>query len=338
MRAYRLMEFGRIDGIVVTDRPMPEPGPTEILIKVHAASINRRDIMLLEQTYPRPAVPAVVPLSDGAGEVLAVGARVTRFKVGDRVTGNYWPRWRDGRLADDQLDQLGCTLDGMASEYAVLDEQWAVRVPQHLSWPEAASLSCAGVTAWNAVAGCAAGAPGRTVLTLGAGDVSLFAVQFAKMMGCQVIVTTSRDSKADKLKSLGADHVINYLSTPQWGTAVRDLTGGQGADLVVETVGPETIEQSIVACARHAEIVLLIWKSPGRPDLVIPGDVYGPKLATLRRIFVGSRVDLEAMIKAIATNGTRPVIDRVFPFHQLHDAYRYFQDTSRFGKVAITMD
>ena len=337
MHVYRLMEFGGIEGIVARDEQIPKPGPTEILIKVHAASINRRDIMLLEQTYPRPAMPGVVPLSDGAGEVVDVGEAVSRFAIGDRVTGNYWPRWREGRLADDLLDQLGCTVDGMAAEYVMLDEQWAVRIADHLTWPEAASLTCAGVTAWNAVANSAL-QPGQTMLTLGSGDVSLFAVQFARMMGCHVIVTTSCDAKGDKLKALGADHVLNYATNPQWGTAVRDLTGGKGADLVVETVGPETIEQSIVASARYAEIVLLIWKSANRPDLVLPGDVYGPKLATLRRIFVGSRAELEAMIKAIAVNGTRPVINQVFPFRQLHDAYRHFQDQSRFGKVVISMD
>src|SRR5215831_13857265 len=181
------MEFGRVEGIVATERPVPEPGPTEILIRVHAATINRRDIMLLEQTYPRPAVRGVVPLSDGAGEVVAIGERVTRFAVGDRVTGNYWPRWLQGRLTNGALDQLGCTVDGFATEYATVDQDWAVRVPGHLTWPEAASLSCAGVTAWCAVTGYGI-QPGATVLTLGTGDVSLFAVQFAAMMGCRVIV------------------------------------------------------------------------------------------------------------------------------------------------------
>ncbi len=209
MRAYHLEKAGRFEGVVLRERPVPAPCPGEIVLRVHAASLNRRDLMLVEQTYPIPGKPGVVPLSDGAGEVVAIGAGVTRFKVGDRVTGNYFARWRDGRLAPDLRDQLGCTLDGMAADYAVLDEQWAVRLPDHLSWEEGACLSCAGVTAWCSVTGSDFARPGRTVLTLGTGDVSLFAVQFAKLTGCRVIVTTSSDAKAHRLRELGADEVIN---------------------------------------------------------------------------------------------------------------------------------
>lgn len=330
MRAYRLLD----NTIELSERDDPKPGPTGILIRVRAASINRRDLMLRDGAYPLPARPGVVPLSDGAGEVVAVGTDVTRFTVGDRVTGSYWPRWRDGLLAPDLIDQLGCTVDGMATEYAVLDEQWAVRVPDHLTWAEAACLSCAGVTAWCSVTGSSAAAPGRTVLTLGSGDVSLFALRFAKLLGCKVIVTTSDDTKATRLTALGADHVINYRTTPRWGEAVQELTGG--VDLVVETMGPETLPQSITATALHGEIVLLIWKAPGRPDLVIPGDVYGPKLATIRRLFVGSRTDLEAMINAMSTHKVRPVIDQVFSFDALPQAYQRFCSSERFGKVVIS--
>jgi NADPH:quinone reductase-like Zn-dependent oxidoreductase len=337
MQAYHLETLGHVDGIVSREHDEPKPGPTEIVVQVRAASINRRDLMILDKTYPLRARPGVVPLSDGAGQVVAVGSKVTRFKVGDRVTGSYWPRWRDGRLAADLVDQLGCTLDGMAVEYAVLDEQWAVRVADHLSWEEAACLSCAGVTAWCSIVGTGTAGPGRTVLTLGTGDVSLFAVQFAKLMGCRVIATTSSDAKADRLRGLGADEVVNYVKTPEWGTAVRDLTSGEGVDLVVETMGPETIEQSIIASARYAAIVLLIWKSANRPNLVIPGDAYGPKLASIRRLFVGSRVDLEAMIKAIAAHKMRPVVDKVLPLYQIREAYRYFGERTGFGKVVLRM-
>jgi len=207
---------------------------------------------------------------------------------------------------------------------------WAVRVPDHLSWVEAAGLSCAGVTAWCSVTGSA---PCGTVLTLGSGDVSLFTLQFAKLLGCNVIVTTSSDAKAARLTALGADHVINYRTTPDWGAAVRDLGG---ADLVVETMGPETIAQSIAAVSLYGEIVLLIWKAAGHPDLVIPGDVYGPKLASIRRLFVGSRTDLETMLKAMAAHEIRPVIDQVFPFDALPEAYQRFSSPQRFGKVVIS--
>lgn len=328
MRVYRLVD----NEISLSERDDPKPGPTGMLIRVHAASINRRDIMLLEGTYPLAAAPGVVPLSDGAGEVVAVGERVTRFTVGDRVTGSYWPRWRAGRLAPDLIDQLGCTVDGMATEYAVLDEQSAVRVPDHLSWAEAACLSCAGVTAWCSVTGSGAITPGATVLTLGSGDVSLFALRFAKLLGCKVIVTTSQDTKADRLRALGADHVINYRTTPHWGEEVRGLGG---ADLVVETMGPQTIAESVTAAALYGEIVLLIWKAAGHPDLVIPGDVYGPKLSPIRRLFVGSRTDLESMTRAMSTHEIRPVIDQIFPFDAVPEAYQRFRSPQRFGKVVI---
>ena len=329
MRSYRLLG----NEISLSERDDPKPGPTAILIRVRAASINRRDLMIMEGTYPLPAVPGVVPLSDGAGEVVAVGPEVTRFAVGDRVTGSYWPRWRDGRLAPDLIDQLGCTVDGWASEYAVLDEQWAVRVPDHLSWVEAACLSCAGVTAWCSVTKAA---PGGTVLTLGSGDVSLFAIQFAKLLGHKVIVTTSQDTKIDKLTALGADHVINYRTNPNWGDAVRELTGG--VDLVVETGGPPTIAQSIAAAGLYGEIVLVSWRAAGHSNLVIPSDVYGPKLASIRRLFVGSRTDLETLTRATATHQLRPVIDSVFGFAELPEAYQRFSQPQRFGKVVISHD
>ena len=335
MKAYQLERPGDLSGILLRDRDQRQPGPTEILIRVKAASINRRDLMILGKTYPLPPKPGVIPLSDGAGEVVAIGDRVTRFKTGDRVTGSYWPKWRDGLLASDLVDQLGCTLDGMGAEYALLDEQWAVRLPDHISWQEGACLSCAGVTAWCAVTGSGFAGPGRTVLTLGTGDVSLFAVQFAKLMGSRVIATTSSPAKAEKLRTLGADEVVNYAETPDWGSAVRSLTGGTGVDLVVETMGPPTIAQSLIAAARYSEIVLLIWKAPGHPDLVVPGDVYGPTLASIRRLFVGSRADLEAMIKAIAQHSLRPVIGKQFAFEQLHEAYDYFDSRAGFGKIVI---
>lgn len=335
MRAYHVEEMGRIEGVRLRRDKQPMPGPTDIIIRLHAASINRRDLMILDRTYPLPGKPDLVPLSDGAGEVVAIGERVTRFKIGDRVTGNYFPRWRDGRLAPDRIDQLGCTIDGMAAEYAILDEQWAVPLPDHLSWEEGACLSCAGVTAWCSVVGSSFARPGRTVLTLGSGDVSLFAVQFAKLMGCRVIATTSEDRKAETLRKVGADEIVNYAKTPQWGSVVRELTGGEGVDVVVETMGPETIEQSLIAAARYSEIALLIWKSPGSPGLVLPATAYGPKLTTIRRLFVGPRVELEAMITAMTVHRLRPVVDKVFEFERLQEAYHYFQQRSGVGKVIL---
>jgi NADPH:quinone reductase-like Zn-dependent oxidoreductase len=330
-----LEKFGTVEGIVLREELQPVPKPTEIVLRVRATSLNRRDIMILHGTYPLPAKPDIVPLSDGAGEVVAIGSAVKRFTVGDRVTGSYFARWRDGDLAPDVLDQLGCTLDGLLTEYAVLDEQWAVRVPDHLTWEQAATLSCAGVTAWHAVVGIGQVRPGQTVLVLGTGGVSLFALQFAKLAGCRVIAATSREPKVAKLQALGADDVVNYATTPTWGTAVRELTGGAGVDLVVETMGPDTIEQSVIASARYGQIVLLITKSANKSVLEISGDAYARSLTTIRRLFVGSRATLEAMTKAVAAHRLQPVIDRVFSFAEARDAFGYLMKGDVFGKVII---
>jgi NADPH:quinone reductase-like Zn-dependent oxidoreductase len=332
MQAYHLEKLETIDGIALREQKEPAPNPKEIIVRIRATSLNRRDTMILQKSYPLPAKPDVIPLSDGAGEVVAVGNEVTRFKVGDRVMGSYFVRWRDGRFTRDVVDQLGCTLDGMLTEYALLDEQWAVSVPEHLTWEEAATLPCAGVTAWNSVIDTGAVKPGQTVLTLGSGGVSVFAIQFAKLAGCRVLVTTSSESKAGKLREVGADYVINHATKPRWGEEVRDLGG---ADVIVETVGLETIEQSIVAAALHGQIILLITRSPHKRALEISGDLYAISLATIRRVFVGSRACLESMNQAIAANHLRPVIDRVFPFTQARQAYEYFLQGNVFGKVVI---
>jgi len=237
----------------------------------------------------------------------------------------------------DIIDQLGCTLDGMLTELAVLDEQWAVKVPAHLTWEEAATLTCAGVTAWNAVVGPEPVIAGQTVLTLGTGGVSLFALQFAKLFGCRVISVTSSDAKFEKLRALGAEHVVNYATTPEWGQAVRELTGGEGVDRVIETFGPDTIEQSMRASALHGQIVLLITRSPTKAAIEISGGAWASSMTTIRRLFVGSRASFEAMNAAITASRLRPVIDRVFTFEQARDAFHYFMRGKVFGKVVITV-
>jgi NADPH:quinone reductase-like Zn-dependent oxidoreductase len=335
MRTYRLKQLGSVDGLVLQEEDVPEPKSTEIVMRVRAMSVNRRDAFIVNGAYPLPSQPNVVPLSDGAGEVVALGSAVTRFKVGDRVIGSYWPRWRDGRLTPDLGDQLGCTIDGMLTEYAVLDEQWAVAVSEHLSWEEAATLTCAGVTAWSAVVGSEAAHPGQTVLTLGTGGVAIFALQFAKMMGCTVIASTSRPAKAEKLRALGADHVIDYAAIPNWAETVRELTDGRGVDLIVETGGPKTIGQSLAAAGLYGHIVLLSVIDAEGNGLALPGQVYSRTMATLSRVFVGSRARLEAMCAAIGAHRMRPVIDRVFPFAEGREAYRYFMRGDLFGKVVI---
>ncbi|MBZ9955216.1 zinc-dependent alcohol dehydrogenase family protein [Mesorhizobium sp. BR1-1-15] len=217
MRSYRLEGLGGTECLVMREEVRPEPSPQEIVVRVRATSLNRRDTMILNGTYPLTPRRGIVPLSDGAGEVVAIGDDVTRFAVGDRVTGSYFARWIDGRINAGLIDQLGCTLDGMLGEYAVLDEQWAVRVPEHLDWREAATLSCAGLTAWNALTGAEIPKPGQWVLVKGSGGVSLFALQFAKLLGCRVVAVTSRAEKVGKLRAMGADLVVSSTDMPEWG-------------------------------------------------------------------------------------------------------------------------
>lgn len=333
MQTYQLHP----NGISLQSQEQPAPGPHDIVVRVRAAALNKRDLFIQAGTYPIPARPGVVPLSDGAGEVCAVGERVTRFRVGDRVAGHYFARWKSGPLRFELFDQLGCTLDGMLAQFARLDEQWAVQVPAHLTWQEAATLPCAGVTAWNALTGPVPVLAGQTVLVLGSGGVSLFALQLARAMGAQVIATTSSDEKADKLKQLGALAVVNYHRTPEWGKAVRDATGGAGVDLVVETFGPDTIEQSMRAVAFHGQVALLITRGVKKPHLEISSQAYGASMATIRRVFVGNRDSFEAMNRVITQHRIRPVIEREFAFGEAQAAYDHFARGQSFGKVVINI-
>ncbi|HEY5826475.1 MAG TPA: NAD(P)-dependent alcohol dehydrogenase, partial [Cyclobacteriaceae bacterium] len=254
MKSYRIKEFHSINGIRSQQQHDPEPGPEEVVIRVMTASVNRRDAYILNRTYPLPPHENIIPLSDGAGEVTAIGNKVTRFKIGDRVAGNYFPRWRDGRVGMDIMDQLGCTVDGMLCEYAVLHQDWLVLLPDYLTWEEASTLPCAALTAWSALKDLSAG---QTVLTMGSGGVSLFAIQFAKARGARLVVLTSRDENAERLMSVGAGLVINYRKNPNWSNEVLRFTKGQGVDLIMETGGTDTIEQSVGAVKMGGEIVVL---------------------------------------------------------------------------------
>ncbi|WP_310397709.1 NAD(P)-dependent alcohol dehydrogenase [Hymenobacter sp.] len=340
MKQYQIAKFGDISGLVLGEREVPVPQPHEVLVRVRATSLNRRDLYILHQTYPLPPRQDVVPLSDGAGEVTAVGAQVTRFKAGDRVAGSYFARWRDGRVGWDIADQLGCTLDGMLAEYVTLAEDALVQIPEHLSWAEAATLPCAALTAWSALAGPQPVAAGDTVLTIGSGGVPLFAIQFAKLVGAQVIALTSRDAKFDQLQALGADHVLNYRTDPAWARQVLALTGGRGVTRVVETGGTDTFGQSVLATAFGGEIALVSSVgSINTPATASLSDLLNPLfvgLITVRPIFVGSRLGFEAMNRAITAGRLRPVLDRTFAFDQVHEAYRYFAAGQHLGKVVIT--
>ncbi len=262
-----------------------------------------------------------------------IGANVTRFRVGDRVVASYFPYWIDGPIEMSTSAQLGSEVDGMLTEYALLNEDAVVHVPGHLSFEEAATLPCTAVAAWHAIT---AGEPliaGQTVLTQESGAVSLFAIQFAKVFGARVIATTSSDQKAERLKGLGADEVVNYRTTPNWEVAVRELTEGRGVDRVIEVGGAGTLQKSIRSLALEGCIALV-----GRvasEEISISNDVLSSSIYTLRRIVVGSRAQLVTMNKAIAVNRIKPVIDRVFTFQEAHEAFLYFEEQTCFGKVII---
>ncbi|HEX6555022.1 MAG TPA: NAD(P)-dependent alcohol dehydrogenase [Ktedonobacteraceae bacterium] len=341
MKSYHLNLGAGIAGLMVKEHDMPVPGLHEVLVRVRACSLSFRELMILILGYyPLPVRPDVIPVSDGAGEVIAVGEAVTRAKVGDRVVGAVFPHWIDGPFEWEYAAQLGGSLDGMLTEVAVLSEEALVHIPDHLSFEEAATLPIAAVTAWNALTGSRPLQAGNTVLTLGSGGVSLFALQIAKLFGARVIATTSSEEKAQRLKALGANEVVNYRTTPDWHVAVRELTRGQGVDQVIEVGGPGTIVQSISATRYSGEIALIGSlardTSMGETSAlaVLHSAIAG--VVTLRSIAAGSRAQFLALNRALATHRLKPVIDRVFPFSEAQAAYQYYQEVQPFGKVIIS--
>ena len=331
MRAYRLQAAG-IDGLAEVELPMPKPGPRQVLVKVAACSLNFRDLAIVLGTYRMAVKPNVIPLSDGAGEVVAVGEGVTRVKAGDRVAGCFFQRWIGGPMAaDTHASALGGGLDGMLADYAVLEEHGVVKLPAHLSLEEGATLPCAAVTAWHALAEHARIVAGETVLVQGTGGVSIFALQLARLMGARVIVTSSSNEKLARAKALGAAHGVNYKATPEWDKAVVELTGG-GVDHVVEVGGPGTLARSLRAIRVGGKITLigvLAGAAEINPMLIFS------RRANVQGISVGSTQMFEAMNRAIAASGLKPVIDKVFAFGEAPAAYRHLQSAQHFGKVVI---
>jgi NADPH:quinone reductase-like Zn-dependent oxidoreductase len=334
MKQYHADLGGGIEGLSLRERDVPRPGPSEVLVRVRACSLSFRELMILRGWYPLPVKPDLVPISDGAGEVVAAGERVRRVRVGDRVAAAVFPRWSDGPFTLERGDQIGGSLDGMLTEYALLDEDALVHLPDHLSFEEAACLPCVGVTAWNALTGGRGLRAGETVLTLGSGGVSLFAIQFANAFGARVIATTGGEDKAERLRALGASEVINYRSTSAWPERVRALTDGRGADHVIEVAG--TLERSIQAVAIEGEIAFVGLLSSGGDLPAIDPRLLFTSVAVVRAIALGSRAHFTAMNRAIEANRIKPVVDRVFPFEEAVEAYRYYEATQPFGKVVIS--
>jgi NADPH:quinone reductase-like Zn-dependent oxidoreductase len=335
MRAYQLPKGGAgIDALVKVERPDPKPAYRQIIVKVKACSLNFRDLGIVRGTYRMPVRENLIPLSDGAGEVIEVGPGVMRVKVGDRVAGCFFQRWAGGEApADVHTSALGGGIDGMLAEYAVLEEDGVVKIPAHLSLEEGATLPCAGVTVWNAMTEHAKLIAGQTVLLQGTGGVSIFGLQLARMMGIQVIITSSSDDKLARAKALGANDGINYKTTPDWEKAALGLTGGRGVDHVVEVGGAATLARSFGAIRVGGKITMIGGLS-GPATEINPGLIFARR-ANVQGISVGSMQMFEAMSRAIAASGIKPVIDKVFPFDEAQAAYRHMASGAHFGKIVI---
>ena len=335
MKAIHLTQAS-LDAFRFVDIDEPQPAPSEVLVRMKAASLNFIDVALALGAYPGASYP-VIPVADGAGEVVAVGSEVTGLARGDRVAIHPKSAWAAGRpTAARARTMRGLTAPGSLRAYAAVAADTAVKVPDHLSWEQAASLPVTTTTAWNALQAADIG-PGRTVVVLGTGGSSVSALQLAKARGAQVIVTSSSDEKLQRARALGADHLINYRSTPEWDTAVRDITGGKGADLVLETVGAQTFGQSLKA-ARHGGTVFTIGFLTGGQTTV---DLMLVIVNSLRLLGnnTGSAEDLSDAVAAIAAHRIQPVVDEVFGLESLHKAYETMATKkTHFGKLAITID
>jgi NADPH:quinone reductase-like Zn-dependent oxidoreductase len=333
MKAFQIHAQPGPDGLRLVDLPDPAPGPGQVLVRVRANALNYRDLMVADGRYGQAKLP-LVPLSDGAGEIAAVGAGVTRWKVGDRVAGTFFQGWSCGAFRKEALaTALGGALNGMLAELVVLSEDGVVAVPPHLSFEEAATLPCAGLTAWQALVVQGKVAAGETVLLLGTGGVSMFALQFAKMHGARVIITSSNDEKLVRARALGADETINYRTTPEWETEVFRLTNKAGVEHVVEVGGNDTFPKSLRSLAAGGQVHVVGGVSGFTSDVPLR-EILG-KMAVVRGIFVGNRDMFLAMNRALVLNKMKPVIDRVFPFGNAPAAYQYQQSGSHFGKVVI---
>ena len=332
MRAYEINSDGGVDALSLTERPDPRPGPGEVLLKVCASSANYRDLSTIEDPVSRNLPYPRIPNSDGAAEVLEVGEGVTRFKPGDRVMATFFQHWIDGPITEQAMaSALGGALDGMLAELVVLHQEGLVAVPEHLSDVEAATLPCAALTAWNSLVEQGKVKPGETVLLLGTGGVSIFALQFANLLGARAIITSSSDDKLAQAKALGAWETINYRRTPDWEKRVLELTDGRGVDHCVEVGGAGTLARSVAATRVAGSIGLIGVLTGGElnPTLIMR------KSIRLQGIYVGSRRMFEDMSRAIAQHGLRPVIHRRYPFEEAREAYRAMRGAQHFGKLVI---
>jgi NADPH:quinone reductase-like Zn-dependent oxidoreductase len=331
MKAYQIDQPG-IENIKMAELSRPAAAGRHVIIRFHAASLNYRDLGIIKGAYPVAKKP-LIPFSDGAGEVVEVGEAVTLWKVGDRVCPTFHQYWQEGELSPEKLKgALGGNLDGVLSEYGSFDENGLIAIPDYLSYEEAATLPCAALTAWHALSVSGKVKAGDTVLTLGTGGVSTFALQLGKMHGARVISTSSKDDKLAKSKDLGADEIINYMKTPDWDQEVLRLTGNQGVDHVVEVGGAGTLPKSLKSLKLGGHIALigrLAEEGKIDPRLIFL------KSARIKGIYVGSREMFGAMNRALTANGMKPVIDKVFGFDEVQDALRHMEAGAHYGKIVV---
>lgn len=334
MRTWRVAAGGQIDGLKLGEEPVPQPGPGQVRVRISAMSLNYRDLMVIRGGYGPGAPAPFVPGSDGVGTVAETGPGVTRFAVGDRVATCFFPEWVDGAMTPAAVaGALGGGGAGTFTEELVLGEHSLVKSPAHLTDEEAATLTCAGTTAWHALFEAARVQPGDTVLLLGTGGVSVWALKLAKAAGCRVIITSSSDAKLEKARALGADDTINYTRVPEWAAEARKLTGGTGVDVVLEVGGEKTLTQSVAAVRMQGTVVVIgaVSGSGGGlpPRALIPG------ATRLQGVYVGSRRMHEKLARFVGTMQIRPEVDRTFGFGELPEAYRYFEAGKHFGKVVV---
>jgi len=333
-KACILREFGA-ENLRWEETPVTRPGPRDVVLRMRAFSINWRDLATISGRLPNVKMP-LIPLSDGVGEVIECGKDVTRFKPGDRVCPMFFPRWIAGKAeAGVYGHALGGTDDGVLRHYMTLHEDAASAVPAHLSDEQAASLPCAALTAWTALTSDGGISPGDRVLLEGTGGVSIFGLQFAKLMGAETFVTSSDDAKLKKATKLGADHVINYRSTPEWGAAFKGLTGGLGMDRVLDVGGPTTLAQAVNSIAQNGRILIIGVLGGRGAELTLP--LVMVKHVTLEGITVGHRAGFEAMCRAIELHQLAPVVEKTFKADQLAEALQAMTAGQHFGKIALSL-
>lgn len=331
MKAYELHPDR---GLEIAERPSPAVGPHDVRVRVRAVSLNYRDLVVAKGA--KRLKGPLVPTSDGAGDVVAVGSNVTMLAVGDRVAANFFPTWIDGRLTEEHhANALGGSIDGMLAEEVVLPETAWVKIPPSFSFEQAATLPCAGVTAWNALFEAATLRPGDVVLLQGTGGVSMFALQLCRAMGANVVMTSSSAEKRERLRKMGAMATVDYRATPKWGTAVRDLTGGRGVDLAVEVGGAGTFDESIKAL-RYGGTMSLLGILTGTEGPINTYQIFHKNIR-VHGLYVGSAQMFRALVRALEAMKIEPIIDRVFAFDQAKAAYDHLASGKHFGKVVVSV-